>query len=554
MDLLFRTGKEILRIDIKELSDPLQEGKIKIFFYKDYIVKALPVTYGKENFFSKISDLKRICEELDEDVKNFVSFYGLPFANTIDLKNYLEIDFADKSLVLLYRKPSLSNLSDYLGNEDPLSDKRKTVYKNLIRIVSELDKLGIKLLDLYPDNFLVDEKGNVYISDLIKAGIINENNEWKYKPLIIDTVNRKNTFPLPPEINASEFMHNSNIWLAVYLIYFVLTGGSPFDFLSGKKILDNILLYSDTSQERWPPVIPLSAISNINKYNSFSKKYNSIFKKGYFSKILINTYVRGYKNPHIRPTLQEINKAVLHEIGELLPNEMNTQNEVSTKSEFIPEFVEEKFSHQESPKQEFQQKEFSEKEFSERNISENNVQEDIDESKLSNLPFSVREYIKKIVSNLKKINAYNLEMKKSIESLIDMGKIYFVTDIFAKNRDIHLVGLILKFVTSGYWNTFILNLQKLSEISSSNLHKIILKKVVPVVNKYKKMNINPLEYEKEIFLELNSLIYKEIASYKKKSFEKRFNIFLLFVVVLSLSIPWILFYIFKWNYLAIIIF
>ncbi|MFN3995279.1 MAG: hypothetical protein ACK4GR_01965, partial [bacterium] len=197
---------------------------------------------------------------------------------------------------------------------------------------------------------------------------------------------------------------------------------------------------------------------------------------------------------------------------------------------------------------------FSVKEFSERNLYENNVQEDIDESKLSNLPFSVREYIKKIVSNLKKINAYNLEMKKSIESLIDMGKIYFVTDIFAKNRDIHLVGLILKFVTSGYWNTFILNLQKLSEISSSNLHKIILKKVVPVVNKYKKMNINPLEYEKEIFLELNSLIYKEIASYKKKSFEKRFNIFLLFVVVLSLSIPWILFYIFKWKYLAIIVF
>ncbi|MFN3478572.1 MAG: hypothetical protein ACK4ZM_04335 [bacterium] len=178
----------------------------------------------------------------------------------------------------------------------------------------------------------------------------------------------------------------------------------------------------------------------------------------------------------------------------------------------------------------------------------------INESKFLNLPFSVREYIKKIVSNLKKINAYNLEMKKSIESLIDMGKIYFVTDIFAKNRDIYLVGLILKFVASGYWNNFILNLQKLSEISSSNLHKIISKKIVPVVNKYKKMNINPLEYDKEIFLELNSLIYKEIASYKKKSFEKRFNIFLLFVVVLSLSIPWVLFYIFKWNYLTIIVF
>ncbi|MCS6956137.1 MAG: protein kinase, partial [Candidatus Calescibacterium sp.] len=316
MSIIFKLeDNRTLKIEIEELKDPIFGGQGRIYFYRDYILKVLPLDDDTESIPRRFKTLKKVCSNITDEIKKFIIYRGIPLSISVDFKNYFNFKTTDKAILLLFNFLDGKDLFNFLKDELPLSQKRINIYKKLINILIAVNLVGIIHGDLYPDNFLVDKNEDVYILDLEGAGILIDRKEWEWKPLVIG---KESLFPLPPEVKfKNEFTIYSDVWTGVYLLFFILTGIKPLDFMlrNDHKYLQSIIPSINKSKNSWPPELPVNSIREQRKYADFHSFYSSLFKKKKLSEILINTYVKGYLDYTCRPKFEEIKEAIDYELN-----------------------------------------------------------------------------------------------------------------------------------------------------------------------------------------------------------------------------------------------
>ncbi len=522
MKISFKTDKnEIIEIDLEKIGFPVFGGQGRIYFYENYIIKVFPLDENTESIPRRFRSLKKICAKIDPNIYPFITFRGIPLATAVDVKNYFNFKTVDKAILLLFNIVKGQDLFDYLKDEFPLSEKRIDVYKKLIDILNAMNSVGIVHSDLYPDNFIVDNNQDVYVLDLECAGIWN--NQWEWIPL---TTGKESLFILPPEIKFdNRFTIYSDIWTGLYLIFFVLTGFKPFDFLhrSDHKYFQNVVFSVDSSQIVWPPVIPDDLIIDSKKYEEFRNLYSFLFNKGEFSKILFNTYINGYLNPSSRPSFEKIKEVINYELN-LKSNFYIASQKINLMD----------LSNKQIPTQ-----------------KENLEDKDAIKNIFSQLPISTRDYLFKIIKDLKENDFYSEEVAKAIEKLVQMKQTDVIVNIYRETKNIYLIVILLKFIENGQWQSFINNLYSLSDISGISGYKIVNQRILPLVNKYKKKKIDILQAHRDIFNEINLFIFREINFYRKKKIYSFYVQFLVFVCIISFILPFVFFSIYR-DYLVVI--
>lgn len=550
----------VIKIDTKNLGDPFLGNRSKIFFYQnEYLLKVLPLSNLTENIPSKFNSIKKIVQSIDENIRDRITYRGVPLAISIDFKNVFDIE--NKSLLLLFNLVKGRDLLEYLRGEPPLSNKRKNIYKQLIDILISIKSVGVLHSDLYPDNFLVGEDEKLYLINLYSVGIFHKNNvidqvQWIYKPILIS---KEMLFPLPPEVKFSnEFSIYSDVWTGLYLLFFVLTGVGPLDFLSRNdhKYLQNIIPYIDKSHNVWPPVIPYNILKERRKYDEFYLFYKSLFSKGKLSNILIDTYIKGYFDYSIRPDFEKIKEIIDYEL--LIDNteqktfnkkDCNIENETEEKHELHLSFQEEFV--QIAEKEDYKLDPNFQEELAQTSQSVQDVLYQW-EKKLYNLPISTREYLLKIIKLLDKNNLYNQSVDEILKEIIEKKYYNFLINLFIENRDIKLIYLFFKFVETGFWDNLLKELYKLSEISGKSTITIFLNLVIPIFDKYKSRDVD-LAF-KDIYQEIKISIFREKILFEENKYLSFLSIILYSCAIFSFITPFILFFYFKLNYLYIVLF
>ena len=544
MKISFKTDKnEIIEIDLDKLGSPVFGGQGRIYFYENYIIKVFPLDENSESIPRRFRSLKKICTRIDPNVYPFITFRGIPLATAVDVKNYFNFKTVDKAILLLFNLVKGQDLFDYLKDEFPLSEKRIDVYKKLIDILTAMNSVGIVHSDLYPDNFIVDNNQDVYVLDLEGAGIWN--NQWEWMPL---TTGKESLFILPPEIKFdNRFTIYSDIWTGLYLIFFVLTGFKPFDFLhrSDHKYFQNVVFSVDDSEITWPPVIPNELIIDSKRYEEFRNLYSFLFSKGEFSKVLFNTYINGYLNPDLRPSFKKIKEVINYELN-LESNFYSTSQKIdliNSIPQINPTLPKTDLSNLKDSKiitQDLKDNQI---------ITEQKSLEDQD-TLFPQLPNPIADYLFKMIKDLKEYNFYTKETDIIMEKLIQSNQIDILTNIYKEKKDIYLIALFLKFTENEKWESFINNLHSLSRMLGINRYKIINQKVLPLIENYIKRKTDILQIHKDIFNQINTLLLEEINLQNKKK-ESSYVYFLVFVCVISFILPFVFFSIYR-DYLVVI--
>ncbi|MCX7758739.1 MAG: protein kinase [bacterium] len=568
MSIIFKLeDNRTLKIEIEELKDPIFGGQGRIYFYRDYILKVLPLDDDTESIPRRFKTLKKVCSNITDEIKKFIIYRGIPLSISVDFKNYFNFKTTDKAILLLFNFLDGKDLFNFLKDELPLSQKRINIYKKLINILIAVNLVGIIHGDLYPDNFLVDKNEDVYILDLEGAGILIDRKEWEWKPLVIG---KESLFPLPPEVKfKNEFTIYSDVWTGVYLLFFILTGIKPLDFMlrNDHKYLQSIIPSINKSKNSWPPELPVNSIREQRKYADFHSFYSSLFKKKKLSEILINTYVKGYLDYTCRPKFEEIKEAIDYELNITHYQTAWDQEILNPITENIVDkdvlsTIEEKGLLK---KTEQQMKEEGQEPENLEEIEQNKTDlpefDKLDQEKdlytlqnyINNLPVSTREYLNNIISSLKNEKLYGEEIEKAIEELIKMKHTEIIVNTFIKTKDIHLVALFLKFIYAGYWQNLLDSLYALSNVSNLGVYRIIEQKVLPIIVKTRRKSENILDNYKEIFEHIYSSINKEISFYSSKKAEIVSNYLLVTFCFLSFIVPFVMFYFFKMSYVSMIL-
>ncbi|MCS7243279.1 MAG: protein kinase [Candidatus Calescibacterium sp.] len=571
MSIIFKLeDNKTIKIEIEDLKDPIFGGQGRIYFYRDYLLKVLPLDDDTESIPRRFKTLKKVCANLNDEIKKFIVYRGIPLSISVDFKNYFNFRTTDKAILLLFNFLDGEDLFNFLKDELPLSQKRINVYRKLIDILIAVNSVGIIHGDLYPDNFLVDKNEDVYILDLEGAGILIDRKEWEWKPLVIG---KESLFPLPPEVKfKNEFTIYSDVWTGVYLLFFILTGIKPLDFMlrNDHKYLQSIIPSINKSKNSWPPELPVNSIREQRKYADFHSFYSSLFKKKKLSEILINTYIKGYLDYTYRPKFEEIKEAIDYELNIQHYQTLLDQRILNPVIENVPDkhvlsntdlsIIEEKDLLQ---KMEGQKKEQDQKSEKTEKVEQNKIDlSELDKSDdkkyrfqnyINNLPVSTREYLNNIISSLKNEKLYGEEIEKAIEELIKMKHTEIIVNTFIKTKDIHLVALFLKFIYAGYWQNLLDSLYALSNVSNLGVYRIIEQKVLPIIVKTRRKSENILDNYKEIFEHIYSSINKEISFYSSKKAEIVSNYLLVTFCFLSFIVPFVMFYFFKMSYVSMIL-
>ncbi|MEN3014599.1 MAG: lipopolysaccharide kinase InaA family protein [bacterium] len=554
----FDDGSEI-QINLESLQNPIFGGQGRIYFYQNYLIKVLPLNDETESIPRRFIVLKRVCNQIDPTVREYITYRGIPLSISVDLKNYFNFKTTDKALILLFNLLDGKDIFDYLKNEPPLSPKRRHIYQKTIKILTAINNVGIIHGDLYPDNFIVSKNDEVYILDLEGAGILLNRREWEWKPLVIG---KEGIFPLPPEVKYSgEFTVSSDIWTGLYLVFFILTGIKPLDFLvrNDHKYLETIVSSIDKEVNSWPPALPDSLIKNVQRYQDFSTFYNSIFKKGKLCQILVRTYIKGYTDYSVRPSFEEIKQAIDQEIEDIQdvqeiiieikpvktkPSDLksNTAEVKSSTSEAKPKTAEVEPKTLESKTLESRPKTAELKPKS----TSYSISPEL-EQKISSLPISTRGYVFKIINSLKAENIIDQISEKAFEKVIEHRQAESLVNTFIITKDIFLAAVLLKFAESEYYENFLKDLQTLSNIQSRSAMEVIQTVLYPIVLKYKNKNKKINDVHEDIFSEFHLITAEAISTQKQKEIAKFSNTILYFFSFICFCIPFIL-YTFQINY------
>jgi len=460
---------------------------------------------------------------------------------SFDSINLLGIDKWSKSILLLFDFVYAYDLYDYLKDEKILSNKRVSIYKKVIDLLEYVKSLDIVFGNLYYDSVLVDNEENVYLLNLEYCGILNKSENFLYFPYFKD---KEKTFILPPEVSTMNFHKNSDTWLINFLIFFILTEYSPLDFLD--KLDDFEHIVSNVSYElAWPPKISKLFLKNTLKYQNFSKFFNDYFHKQKYSSILYQTYITGYYYPDKRPSLKEIRKALDEELN------INYQ-----KPEYNEDLDKQGLDNKIPYNQIYQDE--TEKT---KNLGIEKSSDSFDlNSYTEKLPISFRGYVDKIFNMLKNENLYNQKMDIYLKNIISMNYTDFIISLFIDTKDIYLIALFIIFINDESWELFTERLEKISIVSKINANKFIKTKIVNEIYNFKKhiknkkANFDIFDDSKKIFSHLLKFLDQELIYYQYSNVRKVHNFLTFFFSLLSLSLPFILFFYFKFSIINIALF
>lgn len=169
---------------------------------------------------------------------------------------------------------------------------------------------------MFPKNFLLQNNIPHFI-DLEGAGILNEDHtKWNYVPSVAGT-----PFPgfgYPPEKDMNQY---TDRWHGLTLIFLLLTGFSPFYFLSrsdleslkklqviGQKNIENARSGGKTLV--WPPYgideHPYVVKSCITRLNESRECLNSSQVGKTLIKLCYNTFIKGFNNLKLRESFYRI--------------------------------------------------------------------------------------------------------------------------------------------------------------------------------------------------------------------------------------------------------
>ena len=117
-----------------------------------------------------------------------------------------------------------------------MSENRAKFYlAQLVEIIGTLHELGIVVRDLKPDNILIDQNGYIKLSDLglSKKGV--QGNRLTY--IICKTPE----YLAPEIITNKDHEENVDYWSIGVILYFMVTGNSPFFNRNSQQMFKNIL-------------------------------------------------------------------------------------------------------------------------------------------------------------------------------------------------------------------------------------------------------------------------------------------------------------------------
>jgi len=211
------------------------------------------------------------------------------------------------------------SLARYLEGSPPGSGKRTRACKSLLGICVCLERAGIVHYDLYPDNFLVDANGRIYLIDLESAGV-SSGGQWTWKPLV---KGKTGIFCLPPDADpcleaCSPYFDR---WNAVYLAFWVLFGYHPMEFLTrcDTEVLELLVASTSTSQPVWPPRLKNKA--DIEPYlvkdgvldqmaSDSGRVFQGATNASRFNELLVGTFIKGFHHPEKRPMISIVKTKV----------------------------------------------------------------------------------------------------------------------------------------------------------------------------------------------------------------------------------------------------
>ncbi len=165
---------------------------------------------------------------------------------------------------LVYRWISGSKpLYEWLST-NPDKGARKRVFFDILHTLDFLDKRGIISLDVYPENWLVTDAGEVHLIDLESSGLLDKGGTWLFPPAVV--LRDNSWIPLPPDYASFDLGGRPAFrWLGIALLTYVdLDQHGPLFFLNTSDESFNAfstLSNQNAITEVWPPFY----IDNLHK-------------------------------------------------------------------------------------------------------------------------------------------------------------------------------------------------------------------------------------------------------------------------------------------------
>jgi len=307
-------------------------GQARIYSWK-YLGKmySLKVLLNDEIVFRRLSALKESVDDKKPKIPGSVKERGFPVGQgSANPKEFEELGWEknDKVSILVFNWIEGKDLREYLENEPPLSERRKSVTLQVLEILTFFERAGIVHSDLYPDNFIVKASGEVCIIDMEGAGLFDpERGTW----VLLPGVSGKEAidgYCDPPEGFPESFEDPKffgDRWVGAILVLESLLAKSPFRFFGGRldmPALSDLYEKADKKNIAWPPYgserIESKYLSPTLEASAFRNEIRKMCpprsgKCSALERLAFLTFVYGFETPALRPSFTIVKELLLNE-------------------------------------------------------------------------------------------------------------------------------------------------------------------------------------------------------------------------------------------------
>jgi serine/threonine protein kinase len=271
-----------------------------------------------DSVLRRLRDIRQAVEEtvkkMGQSVPDNILERAFPVAQGVGDPEEFGFDKNDKALLVVYNWIEGVTIDEYLKKEPPLSHRRKVTAKQILEMLTCLERAGIINNDLYPDNFIANpSSGRIYIIDMEGAGLLDlEKRAWVWEPVVLEK--EYAGYCEPPEYSskADEQRVFSYRWIGTILLFEILFG-NPFQFLRRIDLPALLDLYQKANKENvaWPPYgsekiqsIYLNPNLNPNAFRDLIRKKYQIKSEKYspLEKLAFLSFIYGFEEPARRPS------------------------------------------------------------------------------------------------------------------------------------------------------------------------------------------------------------------------------------------------------------
>ena len=301
---------------------------------KKYLLKVIPsITSGYQTLYSRPKILMKNMTDFQDtfwtnkDTKNKyektlekIMLRGIPIGmGSCNASEFGYSNNVNECVYFLLNYIKGKGLDEYLTDDTPaFSKKRLKVASQILKIMSIFQEVGLIQADMTPDNFIINQNNEVYPIDLESAGLMVKNNkkvwELQWKP---SSSGKPHIWPIAPEfldIDKKKIGLKSDIFTGIYLIFWVITGCKPLDFMT---YIDpeslKIIKSSSYKDNVWPPKFKKKIPDCVCKEKlKIFKTIMQVFKDcdSQFESVLFKTLITGYSNPEKRASIKAISKSL----------------------------------------------------------------------------------------------------------------------------------------------------------------------------------------------------------------------------------------------------